>query len=79
MKQGKPDPECFFVAYTKLGLEPSSCLVIEDAESGVKGAKQIGMKVIAVPSKYTNTHNFKKADTICSSLDQITLDLIHSL
>ena len=79
VKHGKPDPECFIKASSALGLPVEECLVIEDAESGVHAAKQIGMKVIAIPSEYTKHHNLKKADMIGNSLEEITWDLLMSL
>ena len=47
-QHGKPDPEVFLVAAMKLAVEPSHCLVIEDAVAGVQAAKAGGMKCIAV-------------------------------
>lgn len=52
VKHGKPDPEIFLLAASKLGIEPESCLVIEDGVSGMVGAKAGNMKCIGlVPSK----------------------------
>lgn len=45
---GKPAPDVFLAAARALGLPPSRCVVIEDAISGVAGAKVAGMKCIAV-------------------------------
>ena len=39
----KPAPDIFLEATRRLGLEPSSCLVIEDAISGVAAAKAAGL------------------------------------
>jgi len=49
---GKPDPEVFLKAAAKLGAEPSACVVIEDAQVGIRAAKAAGMKSVAV----TTTH-----------------------
>ncbi len=49
---GKPDPEVFLKAAAKLGAEPSTCVVIEDAHVGIRAAKAAGMKAVAV----TTTH-----------------------
>ena len=38
-----------------------------------------GMSCIAVPTEQTRHHDFSKATRICSSLDEITLELIDSL
>lgn len=44
----KPDPELFLLAAKRLSIEPSSCLVIEDAISGIQAAKNAKMHVIGV-------------------------------
>lgn len=42
--RSKPDPEVFLKAAEYLGLAPESCLVVEDALSGVEAAHRAGMK-----------------------------------
>lgn len=39
ISRSKPDPEVFLKAAQKLALAPSNCAVIEDAEAGIKAAK----------------------------------------
>lgn len=46
----KPDPEVFLLAARKLGLPPSECLVIEDADAGVEAAMAAGMHSLGVGS-----------------------------
>ncbi len=48
VKNTKPDPEVFLLAAQELGVNPESCLVIEDAPSGIQAAKEAGMKCIGV-------------------------------
>ena len=43
IKKSKPDPEVFINAARNLKLNPSDCLVVEDAVSGVKAAAAAGM------------------------------------
>lgn len=45
-KKGKPNPEVFLLAASMLGVQPESCLVIEDSYSGMVAAKRAGMKWI---------------------------------
>lgn len=79
VQHGKPDPEIFEKTSQKLSLNPLECLVIEDAQSGVDGAKQIGMKVIAIPSTYTKHHTMDNADKVLPSLENITWATIQEL
>ena len=68
---GKPDPEIYLLAASKLGLDPSKCLVLEDAEKGVKAAKNAGMKCIAVPTEFTKNLNFSKADVVINTMTEV--------
>lgn len=47
---GKPDPEPFLLAAERLGHDPRRCLVVEDAVSGLTGAKAAGCATLAVVS-----------------------------
>jgi beta-phosphoglucomutase len=54
----KPDPEIFLLAAQKLGLDPSECLVFEDAEAGVEAAIAAGMKCVGIgPAAQLNKAN----------------------
>ena len=75
----KPAPDIFFAAARQVGALPRQCLVLEDAEKGVLAARKAGMSCIAVPTEQTRHHDFSKATRICSSLKEITLELIDSL
>lgn len=44
----KPAPDIFFEAARKIGIAPNECLVFEDTEHGILGAKAAGMKCIAL-------------------------------
>lgn len=46
---GKPAPDIYIEAARRLGVDPTECLVFEDALSGVKSGKSAGCQVVAVP------------------------------
>ncbi len=46
--RGKPDPAPFLLAASRLGVEPSDCLVFEDADLGIESARAAGMKWVRV-------------------------------
>lgn len=48
-QRGKPDPEAFLIAASRLGVEPASCLVFEDTDMGVEAATAAGMASVKVP------------------------------
>ena len=57
IKHSKPNPEVFLKAAEKLMLNPSDCLVIEDAESGIDAAIDGGFISVGIgnASKYNKT------------------------
>jgi HAD superfamily hydrolase (TIGR01509 family) len=79
VEKGKPDPEVFLLAAKKLGVDPSGCLVLEDAPNGIEAAKAAGMKAVFVPDlRFVDGHH-EKADAILETLQDLTDDLIESL
>ena len=50
VSKAKPDPEVFLKCAELLKVEPSACLVFEDAQAGIEAALNGGMKVIGVGS-----------------------------
>ena len=45
--RGKPDPEPFLLGAKGLGVDPSRCLVLEDAPAGIAAGLAAGMPVVA--------------------------------
>ena len=77
--EGKPDPEIFLIAASKLKIEPRNCLVLEDAPHGIEAAKAAGMKAIFVPNaKFVNTYH-EKADLIIKNLHELTDEVLGEL
>lgn len=72
---GKPDPRCYLLGRTRLGLDSSeSILVVEDAPSGIKAGKAAGFKVVALAT----THKIEQlkeagADWIVKDMRSVTL------
>ncbi len=46
--RGKPDPEVFLTAASRLGVPPVRCLVLEDAPAGIQAARAGGMCAVGV-------------------------------
>lgn len=44
--RGKPAPDLFLHAASRMGVEPSRCVVIEDSQAGVRAAVAAGMPVL---------------------------------
>lgn len=71
VKNGKPAPDVFLKAAEKLDVNPSECLVLEDAPKGVQSGKAAGMRVFAIPSQYTKDQDFSLADKVVDSLSEV--------
>ncbi len=67
----KPDPETYIKALGRLGLAPSECFAIEDAEKGVISAHRAGMKVITVETDVTRGFDLGGTDLGLSGLDEL--------
>jgi haloacid dehalogenase superfamily, subfamily IA, variant 3 with third motif having DD or ED/haloacid dehalogenase superfamily, subfamily IA, variant 1 with third motif having Dx(3-4)D or Dx(3-4)E len=78
IKKGKPDPEIYLKTAERLNVNPSECIVFEDALVGIQSAKGAGMKVIAL----TTTHTKKElsgADLVIKDYTEITIDAMKQL
>lgn len=71
--RSKPHPDVFLEAARRLLVSPERCLVIEDAQWGVRAAVAANMRVIAVPNPWTKDHNFDGAERILASLHELKL------
>lgn len=49
-QNGKPAPDAFLIAASRLGVAPQDCLVFEDTDLGVQAATAAGMASVKVPS-----------------------------
>ncbi len=70
--EGKPSPEIYLAAARRLGVDPTDCVVFEDAPLGVEAAVRGGMKCVAV----TNSHpaeSLQDATRVVDSIEDIDL------
>lgn len=79
VKNQKPHPDIFLKAAKDLQVNPSECLVLEDAQPGIEAAKAAGIKSIAVPNEYTKNQDFSKASLIMDSLEDVNWSTISSI
>jgi HAD superfamily hydrolase (TIGR01509 family) len=60
VKNGKPDPEIYQTAISKMGLAAHECLIVEDNENGIAAARASGAHVLEVLSvSEVNYENIK--------------------
>lgn len=77
--RGKPDPQPYLLAAKRLGVDPSSCLVIEDSPSGVTAAKASGMKVVGVHEGNQGKYRIDHADLELPTLLELDWPSVQSL
>ncbi len=74
VSRGKPEPEPYLLAAARLGVEPSKCIVVEDAPSGIEAGKRAGMQVIAIAFTYPRQQlEFGPADVLVDRLADLRM------
>jgi len=67
--KSKPNPEIYLNAAKCFEVEPEAMLVLEDSPLGVQAGVASGAITVAVPTKYTISHDFPGATLIASGLN----------
>lgn len=74
----KPHPEIYLRAAKEIGLDPSKCVAVEDAITGIASAKAAGMKILGVTNSFP-AEKLQGADHIVDSLENVTLETVRAL
>src|SRR5580704_5896676 len=67
--EGKPHPEIYLKAASRLGVEPGEMLVLEDSENGIRSAAAAGAVAVSIPHEHSRYHDFSTATFIAERLD----------
>lgn len=78
VERGKPDPQVFQLAASRLGVSPACCAVVEDAVHGIEAANRAGMTSIALVGT-TDRERLAEANLIVDSLRALTPGVIREL
>ena len=76
IRHGKPAPDIFLLAAQMLGASPGTCLVVEDAPSGLRAARAAGMQVVAIPDVGMDRAHFADADLVVASLAELDVNAL---
>ena len=77
---GKPHPGAYLSTATKLGVDPTSCLAVEDSFNGAIAAKAARMRVVAVPeASAAGSPVWGFCDAVLGSLTHFDEALVRSL
>ncbi|MFC5182235.1 HAD-IA family hydrolase [Actinomadura harenae] len=71
VSHGKPDPQGYLLAARELGVEPSACVVVEDAPAGIRAGRAAGATVLAVATSH-DASDLGEADLIVPDLTHVT-------
>jgi HAD superfamily hydrolase (TIGR01509 family) len=79
--RGKPAPDVFVEAASRLGVEPERSAVIEDSTNGIKAGAAAGMHVIAVPERSfpPSPDSLALAERVLDSLGELKPTTIEAL
>lgn len=79
--RGKPAPDVYVQVAARMGVEPGSCVAIEDSSNGMRSAKAAGMRLIAVPRpRYPPEKDaLSGADVVLFGLKQLSVDAVERL
>jgi HAD superfamily hydrolase (TIGR01509 family) len=78
VERGKPAPDVYLEAASRLGVDPGSCAAVEDSGNGIRAAKAAGMWVVAIPNtRYPPPgHALALADVVLDSIDELRPDVV---
>jgi HAD superfamily hydrolase (TIGR01509 family) len=80
VRAGKPAPDVYLETAKRLGVEPTSCVAIEDSTNGLRSAHAAEMMVIAVPNRDfpPEPDALELADAELESLERLTPDRVRA-
>ena len=79
--RGKPAPDVYLAAASRLGLSPEVCAAVEDSSNGLRSAAAAGLAVIAVPhGVYPPAADaLAAASLVIDDLDELTVEAVEKL
>jgi HAD superfamily hydrolase (TIGR01509 family) len=77
VSHSKPDPEIFILAAKLMKSKVSDCIVIEDANTGVRAAKAADMTCIAYAGSIHNDDDLHAADLIVKDFEALARSVAH--
>lgn len=69
--EAKPHPDAYLTAMRLHGLNPETCVVVEDSERGCVAAAKAGLRVLAVPNALSQRGDFSSAYKVLNSVREV--------
>jgi HAD superfamily hydrolase (TIGR01509 family) len=76
--KGKPDPQIFQLAASRLQMPAERCIVVEDTVSGVRAAKAAGMTCVAISTTH-DRDELTEADLLIDHFTSLGPEDLHNL
>jgi HAD superfamily hydrolase (TIGR01509 family) len=78
--RGKPAPDVYLEAASRLGVEPERAAAIEDSTNGLRAARAAGLGVVAIPNRAfpPAADALGEADVVLDSLEVLTPAAVES-
>jgi HAD superfamily hydrolase (TIGR01509 family) len=79
--RGKPAPDVYLEAATRLGVAPGDAAAVEDSTNGLLAARAAGMAVVAIPNRAfpPSDEALSAADVVLGSISELTPAVIEAL
>lgn len=76
--RGKPAPDVYLEAASRLGVDPTRCAAIEDSRMGILSARAAGMRVVALPNpRYPpDEEALAAADVVLPRIAALTAEVV---
>ncbi len=68
---GKPAPDIFVLAASRMGFAPEHCVVVEDSQHGIAAARAAGMPVVGYAGGVTPSSHLVAADLLLADLSEL--------
>ena len=78
VERGKPAPDVYLEAASRLGVAAEDCAAVEDSSNGIRSAHAAGMRVVAVPNRaYPPAADaLALADVVLDSIGALTPEVV---
>ena len=79
IEKHKPHPDVFLEAAKRLNVDPSYCVVFEDAPMGIEAARRGNMKVVVKITEFQSAEDLSAADLIINDFSEINIKKLGEL
>jgi len=79
VERSKPDPACYVLTASRLGIHPRDCVAIEDTPTGASAARAAGMKVATVCQTMPAAALLEVSHRVFPSMREITVAALAEL